>query len=265
MMISTNKIHDIIENNFIWIGIILSAVFWVFGSALHAWVFGDGSFSDQLFSPTSHEIWIRIYVSFIMITSGALVQSYILKRRKAENDVIETGKKFETLFNSADDAIFIMEKEFFVDCNARTLELFGCTRDQIIGQSPYKFSPEYQPNGQLSRKSAMEKIKAVLEGYPQCFEWKHCQYDGTLFDAEVNLSKMDLLGKIYIQAIVRDITDRKKAEIALKQSEEQYRSLFNNSIPTTRSPSISILSTRALYFTTPPSSLMRVAISKDKL
>ncbi len=67
-----------------------------------------------------------------------------------------------------------------------------------------------------------------MRGYPQSFEWKHCQFDGTLFDAEVNLNRMDSLGKIYIQAIVRDITDRKKAETALKQSEEQYRSLFNN-------------------------------------
>ncbi len=227
-MLSTNKIHDIIENNFIWVGILVSGLYWFLDSMIHVWVFGNRTLTDQIFSPTSHEIWTRILVSFVLITSSSLVQSYIFKRIKAEEDVLKTGEKYRTLFETANDSIFLMEKDRFVDCNKRTLELFGCTRDQIIGQPPYKFSPEYQPDGQLSRKKTMEKINAVLEGEPQRFEWKHCQYDGILFDAEVNLNRMDSVGKIYIQAIVRDITDRKKTEIALRQSEEQYRSLFNN-------------------------------------
>ncbi len=227
-MFSANKIHKIIENNFIWVGVLISGLFWFLDSMIQALVFGNGTITGQILSPTSHEIWIRILVFFILITTSSLVQSYVFKRKQAEKDVLNAGLKYQTLFDSANDAIFLMEKELFVDCNARTLELFGCTRDQIIGQPPYKFSPEYQPDGQLSRKSAMDKILAVLEGYPQCFEWKHCQYDGTIFDAEVNLNRMDSLGKIYIQAIVRDITDRKKAEYVIKQSEEQYRSLFDN-------------------------------------
>ncbi len=227
-MSSTNKINDTIENNFIWVGILVSGFYWFLDSIIQVSIFGNGTLTDQLFSPTSNIIWTRVLVFFIVISTSSLVQSYVFKRKRAEKDVIKAGKKYQTLFDSANDAIFLMEKEHFADCNAQTLELFGCTRDRIIGQPPYKFSPEYQPDGQLSRKKAMEKINAALEGYPQCFEWKHCQLDGTLFDAEVNLNRMDSLGKIYIQAIVRDITDRKKAEIALKQSEEQYRSLFNN-------------------------------------
>ena len=223
-----NKIHDIIENNFIWVGIVVSGFYWFLDSMIHVWLLGNGTLTNQILSPSSHEIWTRVLVSFVLITSGSIVQSYIFKRKKAEENVLKTGKKYQTLFNTANDSIFLMEKERFVDCNERTLELFGCTKDQIIGQPPYQFSPGYQPDGQPSRKKAMEKINAVLEGEPQCFEWKHCQYDGTLFDAEVSLNRMDSLGKIYIQAIVRDITDRKKAEIALSQSEEQYRSLFNN-------------------------------------
>lgn len=227
-MFTTNKINDIIENNFIWVGILVSGFYWFLDSMIQVSVFGNRTLTDQIFSPASHVIWTRVLVSFILIISCAFVQSYVFKRKKAEKDVLESGQRYETLFDTANDAIFLMENEHFADCNARTLGLFGCTREQIIGQPPYKFSPEYQPDGQLSRKSAMDKIKAVLKGQPQCFEWKHCQYDGTLFDAEVNLNRMDSLGKIYIQAIVRDITDRKKAEIALRQSEEQYRSLFNN-------------------------------------
>jgi len=227
-MFFSNKINDIIENNFIWVGILISGFYWFLDSMIQVSVFGNRTITEQMLSPDSHVIWTRVLVSFILITSSSLVQSYVFKRKRAEKDVLEAGQRCQTLFDTANDAIFIMENEHFVDCNARTLELFGCTRDQIIGQPPYKFSPEYQPDGQLSRKSAMEKIKAVIEGVPQCFEWKHCQYDGILFDAEVSLNRMDSLGKIYIQAIVRDITNRKKVEVALRQSEEQYRSLISN-------------------------------------
>ena len=53
--------------------------------------------------------------------------------------------------------------------------------------------------------------------------------DGDLFDADVSLNKIELGEEILIQAIVRDVTIRKKWEQAMKESEERYRSLFDDS------------------------------------
>ncbi|MBA4056384.1 MAG: hypothetical protein C0490_16840, partial [Marivirga sp.] len=121
--------------------------------------------------------------------------------------------RLRSLFNSASDAIFTMDNRTFIDCNDATLRIFHCTRDQIIGQTPYRFSPLHQPNGRLSEDSAMEKINAVLNGTPQFFEWQHIRYDGTPFDAEVSLNRLDLNNEVYIQAMVRDVSKRKKAEV----------------------------------------------------
>lgn len=62
----------------------------------------------------------------------------------------------------------------------------------------------------------MTFINTALEGKPQIFEWQHCRYDGSLFDAEVSLNRLVLGGTVFLQAIVRDITPRKQAEVSLR-------------------------------------------------
>lgn len=130
-----------------------------------------------------------------------------IETREALN---ENAKRFKILFESANDAIFMMHGPYFTDCNSATERIFGCSKDQIIGQTPLHFSPEIQPSGIPSEEAAMEKIENAQSGELQFFEWRHKKYDGTPFDAEVSLNSFEVDSQVYVQAIVRDITERKQ-------------------------------------------------------
>ena len=142
----------------------------------------------------------------------------ITERKQIEQALIRSEEKYRTIFESSSDAVFTMKNSEFIDCNESTLRMFKCSREDIIGKTPGDFSPDTQPDGRPSAEAAQENINAALEGIPQFFEWQHMTADGTVFHAEVNLNRFELGSEYYIQAAVRSIEERKKAELALKKS-----------------------------------------------
>lgn len=146
---------------------------------------------------------------------------------RMERDLIESEAKFRALFLSAGDATLVFQDERIIECNDKSLSLLKGTREEIINLHPWEFSPVYQPDGRSSQEKAKELINHVFKGESIKFEWRHMKKDGELFDAEVSLSMVDNEQKIFI-AILRDITERKKAEKDLKESEEQNRIIIDN-------------------------------------
>ncbi len=164
----------------------------------------------------------------------------ITERKQAEAELRESEEKFKTLFNSANDAIFTMNHTTFLDCNATTERIFRCSRDQIVGHSPVDFSPEQQPDGSLSSKSAAEKIEAAFAGESQFFEWLHTHLDGTPFNAEVSLNRVFIGDDFILQAIVRDVSERKQWEEKTLRLNRLYATLsqINQAIVRVREPEV---------------------------
>ena len=172
----------------------------------------DGSFFDAM-------VWGQgISYNGRPASVGTLLD--ISNRKQAEKALMESEQRYHTLFEAANDAIFVMKDNLFFDCNSRTLEMFACRAEQIIGVSPDHFSPPLQPDGRNSREKALEKITAAYAGVPQFFEWMHCRADGMPFITEVSLNRFELASGPHLLAIVRDIADRKALEEQLRQAQK---------------------------------------------
>jgi len=173
-----------------------------------------------------HEIPVEISLGSFETEDGVLVSSAIrdiTRRKMAEAALQQSEAKFKTLFETANDAIFIMTGETFSDCNLRAEALFRCGKDDIVGHSPLEFSPPRQPDGRLSAEKAAEKMQAAASGLSQVFEWTHVRHDGTTFDGEVSLNRGLTHEAGYLQAIVRDISERKQMESALEEANAKLR------------------------------------------
>ncbi len=141
----------------------------------------------------------------------------ISRQKAAEEAIRKSEMRYRTLFQSANDAIFTMNPDLFSDCNPMATRVFGYSREELIGHSPAEFSPARQPGGRDSRELAEEKIRAALEGKPQCFGWTHQRADGSLVLAEISLNRMEAYVEPTLLAIVRDVTERRKAEESLRE------------------------------------------------
>ncbi len=146
-----------------------------------------------------------------------------LQQKPSEQELRQSEERYRVLFEGANDAIFTLRDGSFVDCNKKALEMFQCSPEEFLGRRPEQFSPPLQPDGMESTTKAREKITLALAGNPQFFEWRHRRHDGTLFDAEVSLNRVEYQGKVEVQAIIRDVTEHKRMEDALKESEQRVR------------------------------------------
>lgn len=175
-------------------------------------------------------VWVRCRGIAIRDKTGKPVRMLgahtdITQQKLAEQFLSESEKKYRNVFESFIDALFLIDVNTgkIIDYNPSALKLHQIeTHDEFIGLTPYDLSPEFQPNGQSSKKMAMEYIdKAYKEGSAE-FEWIHERRDGSKFPVLVTLSAISIRGKDLVLAFNRDLTELKEAS---KKREQLIREL----------------------------------------
>ncbi len=178
---------------------------------------------------SGEEIYSIVILTPFIIQGKTIIHTAwidITKRKKAEKTLIESQKKYKSIFEGTNEAVILLAENRIIDCNQRTLEMFGCTdKTEVISLHPADISPVIQLGGFQSYTAAKRHMEMAYREGTARFEWTHKKADGEIFPAEVVLSSFDLNGVFMLQGAIRDITERKKAIKALHESEERYRNL----------------------------------------
>ena len=135
---------------------------------------------------------------------------------------------YQALFSAAADGFYVCDEHgYVIDCNEEAPLLLGCTREELLGTSPADWWPENQPDGRPSREIAKEIFKRAIAGETVRFEWVNRRTDTTDVAVSANVRLITIEGLALIIIVGRDITERKRAERRLAESEERFRAFFN--------------------------------------
>ncbi|PVX23106.1 MAG: hypothetical protein CW691_11595 [Candidatus Bathyarchaeum sp.] len=147
----------------------------------------------------------------------------VTEQKKAEEALRASEEKYRELINGMNDTAIVIDFDGkIIDANKTAVEVLGYSREELLSSGPEKFDTAL----------TLEQIRGLVEKLKTkrllVFETEHTTKDGKPFPVEVSSSRVTYQGKEAIVSIARDITERKKAEEALRQSEENYRAILNS-------------------------------------
>ncbi|MBM4270991.1 MAG: PAS domain S-box protein [Deltaproteobacteria bacterium] len=179
----------------------------------------------------------------------------ITERKRLEELLRMSEEKYRQLFATVPDAIFIFDAETrqFIDVNESALKLYGYTREEFLSMKLVDITAEPEESEKVVKKTIAAKMDRVPLRY-------HRKKDNTVFPVEASTSMFDLEGRNVICVVIRDITDRRRAEEAVRESEERYRTLFES----TANP-ILVIDTEGNYVAGNNAALNFFQCTKDEL
>ncbi len=172
---------------------------------------------------------LNMVVLAIVLPWFSLVGGYITNMKTKTSEALhrlqETEKRFSTIFDAASDGIIVVDTDTktFVDANEKLCKMLGYAKEELIGLRIPDIHPEEEAAFVLEQcEKLIKKEIEIAKDIPVL------KKDQTLFFADISASTIALNQKQYIVGLFRDVTERKRAEELLRQSEEKYRLLVDH-------------------------------------
>ncbi|MGV8921833.1 MAG: EAL domain-containing protein [Thermomonas sp.] len=149
----------------------------------------------------------------------------------AEEGLRENESYFRLMFEGTADALLLLDGEThrFIDCNQAAVDMLRCAdKGEVLSLHPSEISPLLQPDGRPTAEKADDMIATALRNGSHRFEWIHCSAHRDDFPVEVLLTAILAEERQLLVVTWRDITERKRSEEVLRESEQSYIGLFNS-------------------------------------
>lgn len=202
------------------LGVVLNLSYLLFAYVDFTLVQQKSNFWEELGSKIRGEPWL--YLGLLSLIPLFMLVGLLLGRAERER------RRFQTLFKAASDGIYVRDLDGTIKfVNSKFLEIHGLRPDQVIGKRSLELSAL---SPQERKYNAWLVRQAILRGEPPpLLEAPYRRRDGSTGFLQINLAFIKEEGQVKeVMGIVRDITERKRLETQLKESEERYRNLFEN-------------------------------------
>lgn len=194
----------------------------------------DGTFSHRYWKISNAPVLGNTgEVLYIIHTADDVTEQVKAKKRDEEHKELQTAyekieesqqelKRFKFMADNAQDPFILMREDgSFAYLNLKALETFGYTVEEAASIRVPDVDPIYQDEAFAEVFSRAQKSE-ILQ-----FETLHRRKDGLIYPVEVKMNGITLNGIPHMFAVVRDITERKKAEEELRKSEDRFRNMVN--------------------------------------
>ncbi len=179
--------------------------------------------------PEGDLVWLSFTATPVLSAGEAMPQAIIItvadigEQHQLEQSLREESLRRSALMEASRDGIVIVNQQHrVVDANARFAEMLGYSVDEVVGMQTWQYEANLSEEQIRAEFSDLSRANLVVET-------RHRRRDGTVFDVEVGLSGAMVAGEAAVLCVCRDISDRKRADRALRQSEEKFRQAFETS------------------------------------
>ncbi|PCJ85990.1 MAG: hypothetical protein COA57_06895 [Flavobacteriales bacterium] len=198
----------------------------------------EGIASDyelRLRKKTGELFWTRMSGAPTYNNEGKVVGSIgiitdITQSKKEKKELQQNEEKYRTIVENAPDAIVVIDvdNEVFVDVNQNAVDFFGYSKKELLELGPDDVSPAFKQDGKTSQGGAKAQMAKALKGENVVFETVHKNKKNEEFPCEVRVVRFPDERRNLVRASISNISERKKAEQDLLESEERFRSLVES-------------------------------------
>lgn len=182
----------------------------------------------ELITARGNQLWVRSIGQAEVNTDGVCVRIYgafqdITRRKQSEVAILNSELKFRSLYDSTSDAVILFNRDRYLDCNQAALDMFGIESQQaLLKMRVGGLSGIDEPGWEARSEAFGRHLDIVYEKGSNSLEWSYKRVDKQeeTFIAEVLLNLIAVKNEEIIQAVIRDITLRKRAEIELLEARE---------------------------------------------